>query len=133
MTEKTFGIRMGERNYPRNHYVMTDEVVDDNVIYEWLTASDYSPSKLRGNVEFPAPEGYLFFCGELVPVDSLNPEQLGALDNGGVVESTSEASSAYRHIEKVNTMVESLLEHVTPAEFYALGISEDRVLEFEID
>lgn len=133
MATKTFGIRMGERNYPRNHYIVIDGIADDAVLFEWLMADDYIATRDYGSVEFPAPEGYVFFCGELTPMSSLTKEQLDSLDDGGVVESIYGAERAYCHIGKANTMLESILKYVSPAEFYVLGISEDRVLDFEID
>lgn len=131
---KTFGIRMAEPNYPQNHSVAGDNIADDSVLFEWLTADNFIPSDDFTYFKVVAPEGYLFLEEDLVPIGTLTAEQIQSVDDeDSDVWSYIDVSRAYRDIEKADTLMGVIMKDVSPKEFYALDIPEGRVLTFVID
>lgn len=131
---KTFGIRMSEPNYPHNHSVAADNISDDSVLFDWLTADNFIPSDDFTYFKVVAPEGYLFLEEDLVPISTLTAEQIQSVgDEDNDVWSYIDVSRAYPNIEKANTLIEVVMKDVSPKEFYALNIPEERVLTFTVD
>lgn len=131
---KTFGIQMAERNYPYNHYVVEDNITDESVLFEWLVSDDFLPSEEVGCLRVTAPKGYLFQEEFLVPVSTLTAAEIQSVDDDeSGIWSDMDVTVAYRHVEKAAALMGVIMKDVSPKEFYALDIPEERVLAFTID
>jgi hypothetical protein len=131
---KTFGFSMAEPHDPPNYYIAGDNVSDDSVLFNWLVADNYQPSDEVGMLTVLAPEGYLFSDGTLVPISELTEEEVkSADDEDSDVWRDFDVRIPYRDADKAHYLREGVMRMVSPAKFYALGISEDRFLYFTID
>jgi hypothetical protein len=129
----TFGFTMSEPYSPPNYYVAGDNVSDDSVLFDWLTADNFEQTENFGTLNVLAPEGYIF-AEMLVPVSECTEEEvLSATDEDSMFCMAVWVRAAYRFEDKANLLLEGVMKSVSPAEFYKLGIPEDRVLTFIID
>jgi hypothetical protein len=131
---KTFGIRMGEPGGSPNHYIAADNVSDDSVLFDWLTADNFEQTEEFGTLNVLAPEGYIFEEEMLVPVSECTEEEvLSAADEDSDFWVNAGVSTAYCDADKVRLLLEGVMKSVSRAEFYALKIPKRRVLDFIID
>lgn len=132
---KTFGFSMSEPHDSPIYYVAEDNVTDDSVFFDWLVADNYKRTGYAGELEVVAPEGYIFWVGMLVPVSERTEEEVRSAGNeDSAFELDARVRTAYRDEDKANILLEGeVMKYVSPAEFHALGIPEDRVLYFTID
>lgn len=119
----TFGIRASELGDSDEHYVG-----EDAVLFDWLVQDNYEPADRDSLYLVKAPEGYVFYKDSLHSKES--PELEGA-------DAKSLSDSAYvthgsPQNDKALMLLEGALKFMEPEEFYALGIDEDRILDFLI-
>jgi hypothetical protein len=120
---ETFGIRASELGDSDEHYVG-----EDAVLFDWLLADNYEPSDRDSLYLVKAPEGYVFYKGSLYPKDA--PEIEGA--DGKNLSDSSYVASGSSQNDKALMLTEGALKFMEPEEFYALGIDEERILDFLI-
>lgn len=113
-----FGILTSEFGEGDEHYVGTDEV-----LLEWLLANNYEPSDRDSNYLVKAPIGYKFYEGSLRAVDS---------PDGGDSSDSAYVSFSSPENDKALMLLEGAMTHLEPAEFYSLGIDEERILDYLI-
>lgn len=131
---KTFGFSMSEPHDAPNYYIAEDNVSDDSVLFDWLVADNYQLSDEVGVLTVLAPEGYLFRDEVLLPMSEFTEEEVrSAEDEDSDVWLDCGVRTPYRDADKANYLLEGVMRRVSPAEFYALGIPEDRFLYFIID
>lgn len=119
----TFGIRASELGDSDEHYVG-----EDGVLFDWLLADNYEASDRDSLYIVKAPEGYVFYKDSLYSKDS--PE-LEAEDGKNLSDSAYVTSGSSEN-DKALMLLEGALKFMEPAEFYSLGIDEDRILDFLI-
>jgi hypothetical protein len=114
-----FGIRISEFGESDEHYVS-----DSAVLSDWLLANNYEPSDRDSQYLVKAPEGYTFYKGSLVSNDS--PE----LDDKADVSDYAYVAIGSPENDKALMLLDRAMRHVEPADFYALGIDEDDILDY---
>lgn len=119
----TFGIRASELGDSDEHYVG-----EDAVLFDWLLEDNYEPSDRDELYTVKAPEGYVFYKDSLYPVG--HPELEG--DDGRNMSDSAYVTSGSSQNDKALMLLEGALKFMEPAEFYALGIDEERILDFLI-
>lgn len=130
----TFGIRMGEPGDFPPHYIADDSVTDDSVLFDWLVAENYERTDKAGVLNVRVPEGYIFRDETLVLVSECSEEEVrSAEDEDSDMWLDLTVRYAYRDSDKASFLIEYLMKRVSPAEFYTLGIPDDRALDFIID
>jgi hypothetical protein len=113
--EGMFGIRTSERGDITEHYVGYDLA-----LFTWLLAENYEPCDRKALYRVKAPEGYAFLFGNLYPEND---------EDGGDDFSYVTCDSP---LNDKALMLLNWMRHMERAEFYALGISKDRILDFRI-
>lgn len=130
---KTFGFSMAEPNDPPNFYVAADNVEDDTVLFDWLTADNFKETDERGALDVIAPEGYIFKEDILVPLSECTDDEIKSVeDEDSDFWLDSCVSATYRDSEKADILIRGVMKYVPAAEFYALGIPENRTLFFTV-
>lgn len=119
----TFGIRASELGDSDEHYVG-----EDATLFDWLVAGNYEPCKRDSLYKVKAPEGYVFYKDSLYPTDA--PEVTE--DDGKNISEFAHVTSGSSQNDKALMLMEGALKYMEPAEFYALGIDEERILDFLI-
>lgn len=113
-----FGIRISEFGESDEHYVS-----DNAVLLDWLLTNNYEPSDRDSQYLVKAPEGYVFYRGSLIPNDSRDLEDEDTSDYAYVTVGSPEN-------DKALMLLDETMRHVEPADFDALGIEEDDVLDY---
>lgn len=123
-----FGIKATGRTGKVSYWVG-----EDSALFDWLLADDYEPSDLPSRIRdrmriVRAPEGYAFHYGSsLLALDSEEAEALkgaGLSDKGHVTAKSPRDDKAHMSFH--------LLQKVTLAEFEALSIDIERILDVEL-
>jgi hypothetical protein len=110
---EVFGIRVTELGDEAEHFIGYD-----GSLFDWLVADNYEPCDTEGCYRVKAPEGYVFLFGVLHPFH----EEDGGDDFEYVKVVSPQTDKALMLLET--------MEFVEPAEFYARGIDDDRILDF---
>jgi hypothetical protein len=120
----TFGIRASELGDSDEHYVG-----EDAALFDWLLADNYEPSD-RGDSLYivKAPEGYVFYKDSLYSTDSPEVKE----GDGKNLSDFSYVTSGSSQNDKALMLLEGALKFMEPAEFEALDIDEERILDFLI-
>lgn len=113
-----FGVRISEFGESDEHYVS-----DSAVLLDWLLANNYEPSDRDSQYLVKAPEGYRFQRGSLFPKDSSDLEDEDIGDFSYVTVGSPEN-------DKALMLLDGSMRNVEPADFYALGIDEDNILDY---
>jgi hypothetical protein len=117
----TFGIRTEEFGEGDEHYVGADEVLLD-----WLLANNYEPSDRDSNYLVRAPDGYTFNRGSLVRKEE------SKLQTSEDVSDFAYVSFGSPENDKAIMLLDGAMIHVKRAQFDALGIAEERILDYMI-
>lgn len=118
-----FGIRTSEFGSSDEHYIG-----EDNVLFDWLLANNYLPSERDSHYLVPVPVGYKFYQGSLVPEDSPEADE----GDEGTASDVAYVSFGSPENDKALMLLEGLMKHVEPDEFYALNIDDERILDYMI-
>lgn len=117
----TFGIRASELGDSDEHYVG-----EDTVLFDWLLADNYEPSDRDELYTVKAPEGYVFYKDNLY---SKAAPELEGTDSKNLSDSAYVTSGSSQN-DKALMLMEGALKFMEPDEFDALGIDEERILDF---
>lgn len=118
-----FGIRAAEFGDSTEHFVGQDDV-----LFDWLVADNYGPSEQESLFTVQAPAGYVFWKGHLIAVNSPKLENVDASE---LNESSTVACGSPEN-DKALMLIEEALSYMKSKAFYALGIDEDRILDYQI-
>jgi hypothetical protein len=119
----TFGIRISEFGDSDKHFVC-----EDDVLFDWLLANNYGPSDEDSMFIVPAPAGYVFWKGKVI---ADNSPKLENRDESELSKSATVTSGSAEN-DKALMLLEEAMSFMKRASFYALGLDEDRVLEYMI-
>ena len=119
----TFGIRLSEFASSDAHYVC-----EDDVIFEWLAANNYGPSDQDSLYTVPAPAGYVFWNGNVI---ADNSPKLENVDESELSKSSTVTYGSPEN-DKALMLLEEAMSYMKASSFYALGIDEDRILDYTI-
>lgn len=119
----TFGIRASELGDSDEHYIG-----EDPVLFEWLLSDNYEPSDIDSRYLVKAPEGYIFYKDSLFPITASEVTE----DDGTNLSESAHVTSGSSQNDKALMLLEGAMQFMEPKEFYALGIDEDRILDFLI-
>lgn len=119
----TFGIRTEEFGDGDEHYIGEDEV-----LLEWLLANNYEPCEHESRYLVKAPVGYEFYKGALLPKSS--PELEGVSEKD--IRDSAYVSFGSPENDKALMLLEGAMTHLEAAEFDALGLDEERILDYHI-
>ena len=107
----TFGIRTSEFGSGDEHYIG-----EDDILFNWLIASNYQPSEHDSYYLVPVPSGYKFYQGSLVSVEALESDE----GDEAAASDSAYVSFGSPENDKALMLLEGTMNHVEPAEFYAL-------------
>lgn len=119
----TFGMIAKEFAGSPEHYVS-----DEDVLFDWLIADNYTPSEQNSRLMVPAPEGYVFWNDNLILKTS---PKLVHVDNSELSESATVTIGSPEN-DKALMLIEEAVSYVKRATFYGIGIADDRIREFFI-
>lgn len=118
-----FGIRFAEFGDDTEHFVGQDDV-----LFDWLVANNYGPAEWDTLFTVQAPAGYVFWKGKLIAKDSPKLENVDESE----LDESSTVSCGSSENDKALMLMEEALSYMKSSSFYALGIDEDRILDYVI-
>lgn len=117
-----FGVRLSAFGDSDEHYASNDDV-----LFEWLLANNYSTSKLENHYLVPIPEGYKLFQGNIVPDTWLTPEQ-----RNDAVSDFVNVTVGSPENDKALLLLNVAMVPMESDAFEALNIDEERILDYMI-